>query len=572
MMRYARTVPAVGKIEFIPSARSFSNFDFVEDRFGSIWQLRRILSQVRMHDGETIVVEHLQDAADLAEENADLQQLCPAYKSTKSDAWRLSFFRGSVSDEHGLKSVSPRRFLGYAIVKKDVRPQRPFGCPKDQEDFRIYESVVMGSRHENNYIRGGPTWRCRVAGREMQIEGYLYAQQNGITNSCAHVAVRTAATRFLGADLSYQKMNQWVREFRTAAGLPAKNPGAGLSSDEICHILHQVGAGTFMGDYTGRTTPKVPYERYLYGAIESGFPAILFFETGTQDEGGEATCHAVPVFGHTFNEDTWVPDANRRYFPMRKVTEAPSMREATKALSSGTWVSMFVGHDDNAGSNYCIPQNYIEPIRMCTDGQSNRFRCKQQQGGVAYAIGSLPSEIKVDPIEAEAVGADYLLAILKQVPGTFTGWTERWQKRLEGYHASQLLVLRTILVKGAQYATHLGAVRGWAGKSFPKRLLDAFAPVAADWFWMVELSVPELFSANRRKIGEILIRADTAAGTQRDFKNFVCARLPGCFALLKSVKAAASVGEEPEPTFLYVPVGIVDHVELFGCEEMTASR
>ena len=516
-----------------------------------------------MHGGETIVVERLEGAADLAEENADLQQLCPAYDPAKSNAWRLSFFRGSVSDARSLSRISPRRFLGYAIVKHYVVPPTPLICPRGRDEFCVYESVVTASWHENNYIRGSPTWACRIAGREMRIEGYLYAQQNGITNSCAHVAVRTAATRFLGADLSYRKMNQWAHEFRTVAGLPPKNPGDGLSSDEICHILRQVGAETFVGDYTGATTPTVPYERYLYGAIESGFPAILFFETEKQDAGGAMVCHTVPVFGHTFNEDAWVPDANLFYFPMRR---------ATKALSSGTWVSMFVGHDDNAGSNYCIPQNYIEPIRMCADAQGNRVRCKQQQGGVVYAIGSLPSEIKVDPIEAEAIGADYLLAILKQVPGTFKGWTERWQKRLEGYHASQLLVLRTILLKGAQYATHLGAVRGWAGKPFPKRLLDAFAPVAADWFWMVELSVPELFSANRRKIGEILIRADTAAGTQRDFKNFVCARLPGCFVLIESVKAAASVGEEPEPTFLYVPVGVVDHVELFGCEETTASR
>ena len=562
MMRYARTVPAA-KTEFLSSSRPFSNFDFVEDRFGGIWPLRRILSQVRMHRGETITVERLQDAADLAEEDADLQQLCPAYNPANSDAWRLSFFRGTVSGARSLSRISPDRFLGYAIVKHYVVPPTPIVCPGGQDKFRVYESVVKGSRHENNYIRGSPTWACRIAGREMQIKGYLYAQQNGITNSCAHVAVRTAATRFRGADLSYRTMNQWVREFRTAAGLPLMNPGDGLSSDEICHILRQVGAETFVGDYTGKTTPKVPYERHLYGAIESGFPAILFFETEEQGASGVTACHTVPVFGHTFNEDAWVPDANLFYFPMRK---------ATRALSSGTWVSMFVGHDDNAGSNYCIPQNYIEPIRMCTDGQGNRFRCKQQRGGVAYAIGSLPNEIKVDPIEAEAIGADYLFPILKQVPAQFKGWTERWQKRLEWYYAWQLLVLRTILVKGAQYVTHLGAVRGWKGKALPKWLLDGFGPVADDWFWMVELSVPELFCANRRKIGEILIRADMDAGTRRDFKNFLCARLPGCFVLIESVKAGTAVGAEPEPTFFYVPVSVVDHVELFGCEETTASR
>jgi len=81
-----------------------------------------------------------------------------------------------------------------------------------------------------------------------------------------------------------------------------------------------------------------------------------------------------------------------------------------------------------------------------------------------------------------------------------------------------------------------------------------------------------LFSANRRKIGEILIRADVDAGTQMDFKNFFCARLPGCFVVIEDGKAVASASTRVQPKFLYVPVGVVDHVELFGCEETTAGR
>jgi len=560
MKRFARTVPAVGNIEFLPSARPFSNFDFVDKHFGDIWPLRRILSQVRMNGGETIVIERLQDAADLAEENADLQQLCAGYDPASSRAWRLSFFRGAVADLQALRRMSPNRFLGYAIVKKDAVPATPLVCSRGRTGYRVYESVVKGSRHKNNYVRGSPTWVCCIAGRPLSIDGYLYAQQNAVTNCCAHVAVRTAATRFMGTDLSYRQINEWVAEFRMTHGIPHAFPGAGLSNDEICDILHRIGANTFEGNYTGASVHPVPYQRYLYGAVESGFPAILFFDTQQRDSSGQTASHAIPIFGHTFNEDAWVPDANLLYFPMR---------QATKALSSDTWVSMFLGHDDNAGSNYCIPRHYVETTRTCLDEHENRVRCKEQEGAVAYAIGTLPADVKVDPIEAEAIGADYLLAILREVPAGFKGWTERWQKRLEGYHGRQLLVLRTILLNGLQYASHLKAVHGWDKKPLPKWLPDAFARVADDCFWMVELSVPELFSANRRKLGEILIRADTDAGTQRDFKNFFCARLPGCFVVIVDGKATKPTGAGAQPKFLYIPLSVVDHVELYGCEEPT---
>jgi hypothetical protein len=562
MTKFARTTPAVGDIEFLSSARPFSNFDFVEDRFGGIWPLRRILSQARMHGGGTIVIERLRVAEDLSEENADLRQLCSSFDPSSSIAWRLSFLRGIVANTKALMRMPPNDFLGYAIVKKDEVPPTPDVCPEGCQRPRIYESVISGSLHENNYVRGSPTWRCRVAGREFSINGYIYAQQNGITNSCAHVAARTAATRFIRSDLPYRLMNQWVDAFRVANNLPRPFPGRGLSNLEICHVLGCAGANTFVGDYTGATSAPVPYQRYLYGSVESGFPAILFFETQEQDADGEIASHAIPIFGHTFNEDTWVPDANLRYFPMRK---------ATKALSSDTWVSMFVGHDDNAGSNYCIPQNYMEATRMCVDEHGNLLRCRQQKGGVAYAIGSLPRKIKVNPIVAEAIGADYLLAVLNEVPSHFPGWQERWQKRLAAYHENQLLVLRTVLINGSQYKSHLDAVRGWNRKRYPKWLINAFKSVAADWFWMVELSVPELFSANRRKIGEILIRADLDAGVQRDFKNFFCARLPGCFVVIETVQPATSAEGEPKPSFFYVPTSVVDHVELFGCEEATSN-
>lgn len=78
-------------------------------------------------------------------------------------------------------------------------------------------------------------------------------------------------------------------------------------------------------------------------------------------------------------------------------------------------------------------------------------------------------------------------------------------------------------------------------------------------FWMVELSVPELFSANRRKLGEVLLVSDTAPGVHRDFRNYVLARVPGHFPFHTG-------GDLVNPQFSFVPSGIAGHVPLYGCE------
>ena len=46
---------------------------------------------------------------------------------------------------------------------------------------------------------------------------------------------------------------------------------------------------------------------------------------------------------------------------------------------------------------------------------------------------------------------------------------------------------------------------------------------------MVEASAPELFSATRRKFGEVLLRADLAVPKPMDFRLLLALRMPGQF-------------------------------------------
>ena len=161
---------------------------------------------------------------------------------------------------------------------------------------------------QNSFVRGLQEWKCCIGEETFKVKGYVYAQQNNTTNACAHVACRTAAARFHpDGDMTYREMNSLPQ---IGIDHVTKVSDGGLTNDQMVAILETAGARCTVADFTswkaGVTSP--PFQKYLYGSVESGFPAILFFAANAGEH------HAIPVFGHTFNEDMWVANAEMSYF------------------------------------------------------------------------------------------------------------------------------------------------------------------------------------------------------------------------------------------------------------------
>ncbi|HUT54596.1 MAG TPA: hypothetical protein VM658_14495 [bacterium] len=166
MEQFARFASS-SEIRALNIERSFSNFDWIEENFGDSGPIRRLFSQIRQLSGKSLVFEKLNDAAELIEENEDIKKQLPEFKSSAS--YRLSFFSQAISSEEEISRIEGSSFLGYAIIKRD-------SFADGIEDVRIFESVIRKSRHEHNYIRKAPKWKCLVADSEFEIEGYIYAQ------------------------------------------------------------------------------------------------------------------------------------------------------------------------------------------------------------------------------------------------------------------------------------------------------------------------------------------------------------------------------------------------------------
>jgi len=510
--------------------RPFSIFDYLESNFAKVPALHRILSQGRQHDAKTIVTEGLEPSEDLIQENEDLKIRCAPCTSHQSRTWRISLFSEAFSSQSEIERISPESFLGYAIIKEDILDGKRI-C-------RIYESVIRPSRHPNNCIRGAQKWDCSVLSITFSVLGYLYAQQNGLTNVCAHAAARTVASRFHPqGDMTYREMNDLV-------GIDHKNrrlgDGAGLNTKDLQAILEKAGASCVMINYQDwgesdetvtsfmSMKEKTPYQKVIYPSIESGFPALLAFQTKNSDR-----LLGIAVFGHTFNEDAWVSQADFGYF---------RVGDEISYIPSDYWVSMFLIHDDNFGSNYCLPKFYLE-----TKGQDQVFA----------AFATLPKEVQLPGLLAEIIAADYLYPLTDQAPKVEIPW----MRRLRSYQNKNRLVLRPYLVSFGDYVCHLESLSDWEGNSETsaiESLRRTSDEIKKRMFWMVEMSVPELFHVNRRKLGEVLLRADIAPSPERDLTSFAFARLPGQFAFPR---------DRRKKEFFFPPSGIKGHTALYGCED-----
>ena len=334
--------------------------------------------------------------------------------------------------------------------------------------------------------------------------------------------------------ISFRKINR-------LAGNPPK-PGLGLTPPQIQSVLYGLNIPYRAIDYTegdenGGTNPlrkMLPYRKFVYSGIESGIGALLGFQlTQPDNTEGDPPRHIIPFFGHTFNKDTWVPDAALNYF---------EIGADIRYIPSDNWTSSFIGHDDNFGSDFCIPKLYIK------------------RNHVDYVVELLKPGIAYSGVQAEAMSLIFLYSLFSKMVKS----TNPWMKRLS-YQANpcvKKVVLRAISLRNDEYIDHLTSMKDWNENSEDKKLINVLkknkGSLLPTHLWMIEVSIPHLFPANKRKLGEIILdagRLPTETQTAVDYDLFVLARLPENYYFIKSVNS-------DNPKFFETPSQIKTHVPL----------
>jgi len=422
----------------------------------------------------------------LNQELLDEQEMLQIHLRSKGvyiSAERLTFFASlPESLEWGNREQLPdSHILGYAVivtVKEGTQHKVTFML----ESVVRPPSVVFFSRDEeifiepitNYYLHNSKTFETILGIQEcfrpFAFPGSFFAQQNGLTSVCAHAALRTAVNS--SNMLNMPKLtNKYIND---SLHLNDYNPHVGLSQKQIELVVGSLGLHFHSANFLENTA--VEYDHFLYPSLESGFPTIVgleWWDAVSKSPKG----HVVTVLGHTMNSDRWEPEARRGYGNYPIIPYIPTAE----------WCCHYIISDDNYGMYSTLPtdavRNFIIPA-------------KNPNQHVSMAISLVPNDVTLPGYHVEQLS---MLKAIWLINNVNLARPRKWHDRMR----KENLVCRTLLVEKDNYLKHIRAYNDKITAEQNKHIESL-----PKYVWVSEVSLPDIFTGNKHKLGDVVMRAD----------------------------------------------------------------
>jgi hypothetical protein len=382
----------------------------------------------------------------------------------------LGFFTGERSPA-AIDTVDEDALVA-SVVLINYRPK----ASAEYQFSYIYEAIMTppnvvhasGQRQRllNNFICREAEFTRSVRGRKFRIRGFYFCQQNGNTHVCAHASLRMAINSD-SADalpLSNVAINKQL-------GLTP--PFQGLEIGQMADVIKtNTKCDPVIIDCSA--IPKSRVLSIVSAYVQSGAIVLLVFSTKNGSD------HVVTVFGHTRNSDEWHPQAIPGY----------SGPQSAQYYSNSSWIDHFIIHDDNFGPYYTLDSRAFEVDPDISASQ---------------IIAIHPFTATIKPDYAEVLSSIILGGSLRNIAGTGSG---RWFDYIT--NGNWHFVMRAILIGRPEYQNHLRSSVAHDDTRLTEAEIKLFDGLP-DFFWMVEYSLPALFTGNRSKLGEVIVAAVNSA-------------------------------------------------------------
>jgi hypothetical protein len=237
----------------------------------------------------------------------------------------------------------------------------------------------------------------------------------------------------------------------------------------------------------------------------------------------------VSILGHTLNSDMWKPEAElvySGYYEEDHKNTSIIKREdrLDNYKSTAAWVDHFIIHDDNFGMYFCLPVEALKRVTLPKDDP--RFRAFSATAIIPPGVTtSLYKEVE----RASALITQQILDTLIDKQTELDIWSFRiW----DAMHSElpRPVVLRSFLVKKEEYFDSLNQ-NDFDGNTFTKNEKDEIIKILPPLFWLSEITLPELYTANKHKVIDFFYRCDHSKKIDYDDEDinssWIQVRLPG---------------------------------------------
>lgn len=462
-------------------------FDLIEREWAGTSNrapIHRICTLMRKMGVEALLREELILPAELIEERDAYAIRRGSGISTTERAVRFTFFR-RMPNSGDWQDLDDEDVIGYAVIFTIQETGNIFSY--------VYEAVVRPPslyldgkwRNVSNYYvhcskEFQTTVGTAVKRRNFKFPGTFFCQQNGLTHVCAHAALRIALNNwptYIGKKVTPKIINDALGIDHTAG---KQVPDDGLTAPEIKRVVASLGHQIFTAEFI--SNPEIDYDEFVYPLIESSCPVML----GIMRPG---VAHVVAVIGHTLNSDRWA-EARHTYGTFPRYPYIPT----------ASWTDHFIVSDDNFGMYVTLPTESVRNLLVPKHNPNLH---------AAMAVGLTPLSGKISGYLAEQSAAAVANSIITR---TITSPTNRWLTHLQKKDSLDQftcpIVCRTMLCLKDQYINLMeNAVDERQNKinAAEKLLLQQSLP---DKFWVTEITTANLYSGNKRKLGDIVTLID----------------------------------------------------------------
>lgn len=295
---------------------------------------------IRLGAVAAIVQRRVHDLDFLAEYNAYYSR---QFADVSRYCVRTHFFAAASADEQSILQYldgpgTETSYLGFMTLRPVAAT--PVGA------------TILKVPADIGFVRCADAFPVRLAGRELELTGVPFMQQDNAVGACAQAAIWMAlrTMRKREGDRAHDPAQITGAATRFSISGRILPNRLGLTQPQVVEAIRAAGysphpihfaLGTNFNLGSHLNAAQLSHaRRVLHAYVESGIPVLLILYPNS---GG----HAVVIVGHTFSQT-----------PVRKDELAFSLQAGALQIAHAvSWVPEFVIHNDNSGPYLPLPQD-----------------------------------------------------------------------------------------------------------------------------------------------------------------------------------------------------------------------